>query len=51
MFFLKWIKSCAHMVLDVVSDFQKYVINGEEIPFHKKVPQVVISTTKSMGCA
>lgn len=23
---------------DLGNDFEKYVINGEEIPFHKKVP-------------
>lgn len=35
---------------DLGNDFEKYVINGEEIPFHKKVPQVVCNTTKLMEC-
>lgn len=33
-----------------LDDFVKYAINGEEIPFHKKVPQVVCNTTKLMEC-
>lgn len=32
------------------ADFEKYVINGEEVPFHKKVPQVVCDTSKLMEC-
>lgn len=35
---------------DLGNDFEKYVINGEEIPFHKKMPQVVCNTTKLMEC-
>lgn len=35
---------------DLGNDFEKYVINGEEIPFHKKVPQMVCNTTKLMEC-
>lgn len=35
---------------DLGNDFEKYVINGEEVPFHKKVPQVVCNTTKLMEC-
>ncbi|MCM1121186.1 MAG: tyrosine-type recombinase/integrase [Eubacterium sp.] len=33
---------------DLGKDFEKYVINGEEVPFHKKVPQVVCNTTRLM---
>lgn len=32
------------------ADFEKYVINGEEVLFHKKVPQVVCDTSKFMEC-
>ena len=35
---------------DLGADFEKYVINGEEVPFHKKVPQVVCDTSKLMEC-
>ena len=35
---------------DLGTDFEKYVINGEEVPFHKKVPQVVCDTSKLMEC-
>ena len=35
---------------DLGNDFEKYVINGEEVPFHKKVPQVVCDTAKLMEC-
>lgn len=35
---------------DLGNDFEKYVINGEKIPFHKKVPQVVCNTTKLIEC-
>lgn len=35
---------------DLGEDFVKYAINGEEIPFHKKVPQVVCNTTKLLEC-
>ena len=35
---------------DLGEDFIKYAINGEEIPFHKKVPQVMCNTTKLLEC-
>lgn len=35
---------------DLGADFEKYVINGEEVLFHKKVPQVVCDTSKFMEC-
>lgn len=35
---------------DLGDDFIKYAINGEEIPFHKKVPQVCVNTTKLLDC-
>lgn len=35
---------------DLGADFIKYAINGEEVPFHKKVPQVVCNTTKLLNC-
>ena len=35
---------------DLGEDFIKYAINGEEVPFHKKVPQVVCNTSKLMSC-
>jgi Phage integrase family. len=35
---------------DLGNDFIRYVINGEEVPFQKKVPQVVCNTTKLMEC-
>ena len=31
---------------DLGNDFKKYVINGEEIPLHRKVPQMACNTTK-----
>ncbi len=35
---------------DLGADFIKYAINGEEIPFHKKVPQIVCNTSKLLEC-
>ena len=35
---------------DMGSDFEKYIINGEEVPFHKKVPKVSCNTTKLLEC-
>lgn len=35
---------------DLGNDFIRYAINGEDVPFHKKVPQVVCNTTKLMEC-
>lgn len=35
---------------DLGNDFIRYAINGEEVPFNKKVPQVVCNTTKLMEC-
>lgn len=35
---------------DLGNDFMKYVVNGEEVPFHKKVPQVVCNTSKLLEC-
>lgn len=35
---------------DLGNDFEKYVINGEEVPFQKKVPQVVCNTAKLLEC-
>ena len=35
---------------DLGEDFVRYAINGEEVPFHKKVPQVVCNTTKLLEC-
>lgn len=35
---------------DLGEDFIKYAINGEEVPFHKKVPQVMCNTAKLMEC-
>lgn len=35
---------------DLGDDFIKYAINGEEVPFHKKVPQVMCNTTKLLEC-
>ena len=31
---------------DLGNDFKKYVIDGEQVPFQKKVPQVVCNTSK-----
>lgn len=31
---------------DMGNDFERYVIRGEEVPFHKKVPKVTCNTTK-----
>ena len=31
---------------DMGDDFEKYIINGEEVPFRKKVPRVTCNTTK-----
>lgn len=35
---------------DLGEDFIKYAINGEEVPFHKKVPQVMCNTAKLLEC-
>lgn len=35
---------------DLGEDFIKYAINGEEVPFQKKVPHVVCNTTKLLEC-
>ena len=35
---------------DLGDDFIKYAINGEAVPFHKKVPQVCVNTTKLLDC-
>lgn len=35
---------------DLGDDFEKYVINGEEVPFQKRVPQVVCNTSKLLEC-
>lgn len=35
---------------DLGNDFIKYAINGEEVPFHKKVPQVMCNTAKLLEC-
>ena len=34
---------------DLGEDFIRYAINGEKIPFHKKVPQVTCDTTKLLA--
>lgn len=31
---------------DMGDDFERYIIKGEEVPFHKKVPRVTCNTTK-----
>lgn len=35
---------------DLGDDFIRYAINGEEVPFHKKVPQVMCNTSKLLEC-
>lgn len=35
---------------DLGEDFIKYAINGEEVPFHKKVPQVMCNTARLLEC-
>lgn len=35
---------------DLGEDFIKYAINGEEVPFHKKVPRVMCDTAKLLEC-
>lgn len=43
-------KNKEHYLDDLGNDFIKYAINGEKVPFHKKVSRVTVDTTKLMEC-